>query len=604
MIVVRVILVTFIACGLLYCASVLADDSDNTASNTADNSADNSAANTADNSASNAADNTAITTTDNSPAKTPTSEPTAATGPSQADRLTAFFIDEYGNLFRSPDWVSRAMGILCIARIDDPRVSDLLMGLARKDREPLVRIFAWEALHARQDTLDKKLHDQWVKIGLELGQKGYFRGDLRTGYLGLLGAEGPTPANKKLFSDLFQTTNSQKREDIRTLLAMGDLLKLWQSQDLIQGLIGAMKKLDDAYRAELILHQVNGEIPLAATLRDKGSTVMWTETQQKWADWSKATTFTEMAAGAGPPYKGLSQYLPRGEKIDPTDKKWKKDMEMNPFRLQQLDVGFAVDATGSMGQIVSWVQSDVIKMMRAFELLSHEPRIGVTFYRDHGDAFLTKTFPLTDNVKGLTAAMKGITAKGGGDIPEAVYEGLVALLNQQWSGGKKARKVIMIVGDAPPHAETLKDIDKLVKEYAPKGFLFYAAKIKTTYSSTTTLPDYDPMLTTFDDIAKKGGGRAVWVDFTQETQINAGSCETAQPREGISPEQQIFREVLAAAMEQDYHDRLDTWLSVLLQYVDEPVQETRVPFGVKPPPGSGNTHTPPVPKPVDDPQKQ
>src|ERR1017187_710340 len=111
MIAVRFILVASIACGLLYCARTLADDSDN--------SADNSASNTADNSADNSAGNTADNSADNVPPKTPASEPTAATRPDQSDRLTAFYIDQYGNLFRSQDWVARAMGIVSIARIDD-----------------------------------------------------------------------------------------------------------------------------------------------------------------------------------------------------------------------------------------------------------------------------------------------------------------------------------------------------------------------------------------------------------------------------------------------------------------------------------------------------
>jgi hypothetical protein len=246
----------------------------------------------------------------------------------------------------------------------------------------------------------------------------------------------------------------------------------------------------------------------------------------------------------------------------------------------------------------------VIKMMRAFELLSYEPRIGVTFYRDHGDQFLTKTFPLTDNAKALALAMKDMTAKGGGDIPEAVYEGLAALLNQSWSGGgKKTRRVIMIIGDAPPHEETLKNIDKLVTEYAKKGFVFYAAKVRTTYSATTMLPDYDQGLTTFDDIAKKGGGQSVWIDFSQQAQGVRTAYDTASPREGLSPEHQIFRQVLTAAMEQDYQDRLDPFLTVLMHYVDEPVKETRSPFGPKAQGGSGPSVVTPPAKP-DDPQKQ
>ena len=610
MILIRAIVVISLTCGLLYCAPGLADDSGNSADSTANNAADNSASNAADNSAGTSPDNSAanvpIITRDNG--STTGGGGAATSNPamdSQRERLTTYYIDEYGKLLRSQDWIARAMGILSIAKIDDPRISQLMMDKARQDANPLVRVFAWEALHARQDMLDKTLHHQWERVGLELGGKGYLRSELSLGFLGLLAKEGPTVANRKIFSTLFQNTNSLNPDDIHTILAMGDLLKQWQSPDLIQGLIDSMKRLDDAYRAELILHQVNPDIPMAFTLRDKGSALMWSETQLKWSSWAKATAFTELTAGAGPEYKGLSKIIARGERVDPTNLKWRREMEIRPFRLAQLDVGFAVDATGSMGQIVSWVQSDVIKMMRAFELLSYEPRIGVTFYRDRGDEFVTKTYPLTDNAKGLTLAMKDITAKGGGDIPESIYEGLSALLNQKWSGGgKKTRRVIMVIGDAPPHEETLKNIDKLVDDYAKKGFVFYAAKVRTSYGSNLIQPSYDPQLTTFDNIAKKGGGRSVWVDFSQHSQGVVTAYDTATARQGTSPEQQIFREVLTAAMEQDYHDRLDPFLTVLMHYVGEPVKEVRVPFGAKPTGGPGPATPLPPAKPPEDPQKQ
>jgi len=59
---------------------------------------------------------------------------------------------------------------------------------------------------------------------------------------------------------------------------------------------------------------------------------------------------------------------------------------------------------------------------------------------------------LTDDVGSVVAYLDRINAKGGGDKPEAVDEGLRwAIQNNRFMRG--ARKVILLFGDAPPHAD-------------------------------------------------------------------------------------------------------------------------------------------------------
>ena len=57
----------------------------------------------------------------------------------------------------------------------------------------------------------------------------------------------------------------------------------------------------------------------------------------------------------------------------------------------------AIDSTGSMHGAIAWVKADAIKLLRALALISREPRLGVTFYRDKGDAYVVQVHPMTDD---------------------------------------------------------------------------------------------------------------------------------------------------------------------------------------------------------------
>ncbi|MFB3892039.1 MAG: VWA domain-containing protein [Phycisphaerae bacterium] len=507
-----------------------------------------------------------------SPSPAPTSSPAV-------ERYIQYYLDLYAKHLKSPDWIARTMAVISLARIDDRRTTEMLMTVMVKDEMPIVRVYAWEALHARQDRLTAEQRKGWVKACFDLATRNALRGDLRLGWLGLMGAEGPTEKNKKLFIDLFNNTNSMDPCDIRTLWAMGDILKRWQSGEIIKGLIASMANINDAYRAELVLRRINDKIPHSSTLRAKGSVAMWVETQQKWVEWANAATFKEAEPGQGSAYSGASNLLPHGELIaDPKDPKWQKDLELKKFRLDQLDVGFAIDSTGSMGQVILWIQRDVIKMMKAFELLSREPRIGVTLYRDKGDKYVTLNIPLTSDAKALANVLRFADAKGGGDVPEAVYEGLLDLVRKQkWSPGASARKVIVLIGDAPPHEDTMGKIEELVTSAAKDNFVFYPMKVKTYYAATCKLPDWDAQLASFDKIAKWGNGESIWVNFMEEAQT-VTTVGTAEPRGEDAPDRVLFQQVLKASLEKGYLDRLDPLVNVLMEYVNEPVKERRMPF--------------------------
>jgi hypothetical protein len=126
-----------------------------------------------------------------------------------------------------------------------------------------------------------------------------------------------------------------------------------------------------------------------------------------------------------------------------------------------LDILFAVDATGSMGDEISYLKKELQDVVNRAgnELAGTEIRMGSVFYRDNGDTYVTKPFDFTTNSASLVNFIGEQNADGGGDFPEAVDQALeVATNNMDWSKSAINRLIFLIL-DAPPH-DTQAEIDR------------------------------------------------------------------------------------------------------------------------------------------------
>jgi hypothetical protein len=194
---------------------------------------------------------------------------------------------------------------------------------------------------------------------------------------------------------------------------------------------------------------------------------------------------------------------------------------------------------------------------------------------------------LTDNADALAAALGSEGCAGGGDIPEAALEALDEVVNKQkWSGASKAKKVVILISDAPPQEKTLPQIEALVTEAAArKNVVFYAVKVRASkyVENVLKLPNYDKELTTFDRIAQWGGGKSVWVEFWNQSSSGRWQYASQPLNEEHSP-RVIFRDVLKFVLEEGYKDRVDPFVNVLIEFIEEPLKEVRVAFDKAGPP--------------------
>ena len=114
-----------------------------------------------------------------------------------------------------------------------------------------------------------------------------------------------------------------------------------------------------------------------------------------------------------------------------------------------LDVVFCVDATGSMGWVLSEVKNRIEDIVRIVRALVPIARFGFVAYRDDDDPeFVTKIQNLTYSTRKLRWFLSNLKADGGGDWHEAVHIGVKdAIELSGWRVG--ARKLIVVIGDAP-----------------------------------------------------------------------------------------------------------------------------------------------------------
>ncbi len=123
----------------------------------------------------------------------------------------------------------------------------------------------------------------------------------------------------------------------------------------------------------------------------------------------------------------------------------------NPQRAQQLDLAFVIDTTGSMGDEIRYLQSELSSIVSSLQ--DRHPgasiRIAFIFYRDRGDAFVTRTVSFNGNTAQAQSVLMGQHAAGGGDYPEAMDEALLRGVGLDWRPG--AVRSLVLVADAPPH---------------------------------------------------------------------------------------------------------------------------------------------------------
>jgi len=202
------------------------------------------------------------------------------------------------------------------------------------------------------------------------------------------------------------------------------------------------------------------------------------------------------------------------------------------LRASGLEIVFAFDSTGSMGPVLKATKERMARMVRALHALVPDARIGVVTYRDHGkqEKYLTRSVPLDRDLYRSLAFLLTVDADGGGDRPEAVLEALDVAIAQPWS--PRARRVVVVIGDAPAHRETEGELARRAQRFCQDGSTFVHTIV--TASDLIGQPERD-VQRSFQNLARAG----------------RGACVTAER------DDTILRQVLSLAVGAEFRDNID-----------------------------------------------
>jgi len=184
----------------------------------------------------------------------------------------------------------------------------------------------------------------------------------------------------------------------------------------------------------------------------------------------------------------------------------------------RIDVAFALDTTGSMGDEIDVVKEKIVDIARNISAGQPRPdvRFGIVAYRDRGDVYLTKTFAFSREIADVQKTLRSLDANGGGDEPEAVAEGLYAAVHElQWDFAKDTARMIFLIGDAGPHQyPDGKDWKKVTSEAAEKGITIsvigcsgLSAAGERVFEKIARMADGQMMHLTYTRVARASDGR-------------------------------------------------------------------------------------------------
>ncbi|WP_040282015.1 vWA domain-containing protein [Psychroserpens damuponensis] len=146
------------------------------------------------------------------------------------------------------------------------------------------------------------------------------------------------------------------------------------------------------------------------------------------------------------------------------------------------EIVFCLDATGSMSGLIGTAKEKIWDIVTELAQSNDVDtlKMGMVFYRDRSDTFITKQIAITTDLDEVYADLLEMTADGGGDTPESVNQALhESITNMTWSTDNHTYRTIFVVGDCPPHMDYQDDVKytESCKLAAEKGIIINTIKL-------------------------------------------------------------------------------------------------------------------------------
>lgn len=185
------------------------------------------------------------------------------------------------------------------------------------------------------------------------------------------------------------------------------------------------------------------------------------------------------------------------------------------IRVEDIDIAFVIDATGSMEEEIGAVKAGMDTMVKVLRRLSDDIKVGFVAYVDRQVPWTSPLLSLNRNRQGdsnlrqLQQVVKSVELVGNLDWPEHVYGGLQEAAGFSWprSGGER-RQMIVVIGDAQTHPEHVEASFALARQWTGAS---PNRSISVVYTGSTedaaTYEGADLTVPYFQKLAKIGKGQ-------------------------------------------------------------------------------------------------
>jgi len=173
--------------------------------------------------------------------------------------------------------------------------------------------------------------------------------------------------------------------------------------------------------------------------------------------------------------------------------------DLERMRRHGLEVVVVMDHTGSMGPFIGAAKAQALALVRRLRAYVPGFRAGLVSYDDAARVRLG----LTHDENEVLKALNRMSAGGGGDFEEGVDKGIRVALTQESVGwSRRAYRVIVVVGDAPPHEEDVPGLLRALRA-GRDDEAFERPVVVHAIAATSAGVEH------FPQIALAGGGRYV-----------------------------------------------------------------------------------------------
>lgn len=110
-----------------------------------------------------------------------------------------------------------------------------------------------------------------------------------------------------------------------------------------------------------------------------------------------------------------------------------------------------LDATGSMAAEIEGAKRALVRMVEILMVSRIVPTLGLIIFRDETIGERPIVLPLGTSAEEICELLKRTKADGGDDIPESSLLAVMRALDQLQRAEPGAKKIILLITDAPPH---------------------------------------------------------------------------------------------------------------------------------------------------------